>query len=896
VNAAYYQTLLNDANFQAMLAKYEEFLAVNAATAQDQARKFFVEDCGWTDREAISWVETVVEYRAFDPNAQTVAPVEATTATPPPDEDAFEDAFAPTSSEQTEQAEQTEQQQGEEPQAEQQQVEQPQAEEPSALNAPVVESTREANVSFFESIAMPLIGRGFKVAPCFPHYAVDHDGTTLGKTVDLPDPLNQRSNDPAQIHAWGLAKPHANVCVYAVQENGGVCFIDKDGAVSLVEKYERETGKQFPKTLLVCSSVTDTTTKGHWYFYQTPKTIALAGNIGEEKTGGLFSFRVKNQYVTSIGSIHPATKKPYAIFNDVPIIPIPDDFVDWLYTNVVKEKSKTAEDMQQVKLAKGTRYPALISYLGKLWAAGTPREAVITAGLAWAEEHFDLPEGSFNTKLVQGEIEHYLDHGYERGQPVPPMTMSGQQILMKPDLAPTVPAAIDTDGETVIPSFDPSVMNGIYKKIVDLVTRGTTMCPQFTYLIAKTLVGARMAMTGIRFENMDVEPRFYAALIGETGSGKGESWRRVRKILESGVMKGADAKANLAAIKIIDSADSGAGIRDLFFDKPQDEPVLMYIDEIAGFGNKTKGTKQPELLDRLIELADSTNISVVKAKKGKKPSTMSHDHARLVAVLCGQSGEVYMEAFAGKSKVGLWDRFTPEFSVPVEGGDLPEINLNEAIRLMAEFNTLFTHAFTMTMAPDAEQFLKAFWATQPAGIKSKVRWRRDVWIDAYMSAFGRGSKVAELADAEIAVKIFCRQIIIRQEHFAEEVPDRAAYFLSKIKKITAAMRKKLKAGVHPSVVALSRRDYERLTNATRDNEELIFARAWDNHVKTHLELVLIQKTNGHSYEKYIPKDHDDGDDDAPVAGPAGGATVPTEVADDGPERTTFGTAPEPIES
>jgi hypothetical protein len=93
---------------------------------------------------------------------------------------------------------------------------------------------REAQTSFFESIAMPLIGRGFKVAPCFPHYAVDHDGTTLGKTVDLPDPLNQRSNDPAQIHAWGLAKPHANVCVYAVQENGGLCFIDKDGAVSLV--------------------------------------------------------------------------------------------------------------------------------------------------------------------------------------------------------------------------------------------------------------------------------------------------------------------------------------------------------------------------------------------------------------------------------------------------------------------------------------------------------------------------------------------------------------------------------------------------------------------------------------------------------------------------------------
>jgi ABC-type dipeptide/oligopeptide/nickel transport system ATPase component len=57
------------------------------------------------------------------------------------------------------------------------------------------------------------------------------------------------------------------------------------------------------------------------------------------------------------------------------------------------------------------------------------------------------------------------------------------------------------------------------------------MAPQFAFVIAKTVVGARMAGK-VKFENLDVEPRFYTALIGETGSGKGEAWRRMEQILK----------------------------------------------------------------------------------------------------------------------------------------------------------------------------------------------------------------------------------------------------------------------------------------------------------------------------------------------------------------------------
>ena len=119
------------------------------------------------------------------------------------------------------------------------------------LNDAIAEAKRKAETSapaliFFESIALPLVGRGWKVAPCYPRDKKIH-------TRLVPKPLEMRSDNPEQIHAWGLAEPNANVCVYADQVEGGLLFLDKDGAISLREKFERETGKQFPKTLLVRS-------------------------------------------------------------------------------------------------------------------------------------------------------------------------------------------------------------------------------------------------------------------------------------------------------------------------------------------------------------------------------------------------------------------------------------------------------------------------------------------------------------------------------------------------------------------------------------------------------------------------------------------------------------------
>ena len=331
--------------------------------------------------------------------------------------------------------------------------------------------------TFFGSIARPLVLRGLSVCPAYPKAKQVH-------TQLVPTPLTMQSNDPAQINGWGLREPNANVIIYAEQKLGSPLFLDKDGDISLIEKYERETGKKFPHTLLVHSSTAaNGTPKGHWYFQQTPRTIALENNISEHKTGGLFSLRVKNYYVVSIGSIHPTTGLPYAIGVDAPIIPMPDDFLDWLLS-LVKDEPKTREEAQQRKFGKGERYPALISELGHMLNRGYSREMIITNGLAWAREFFDVPADAFNEKLVQGEIEHFVDHGYKSGQP-----LGGDLILnQKPD--PGSPAAAQQEAqqktaESGIEIFgdataEPAVIDAqSYPKFPQYVWAGTSIYENF---------------------------------------------------------------------------------------------------------------------------------------------------------------------------------------------------------------------------------------------------------------------------------------------------------------------------------------------------------------------------------------------------------------------------------
>ena len=406
------------------------------------------------------------------------------------------------------------------------------------------------------------------------------------------------------------------------------------------------------------------------------------------------------------------------------------------------------------------------------------------------------------------------------------------------------PITVPYGSQEIIPPFDATVITGIYKKIVDLVGRGTTIPPQFVFLASKVFLGARMA-NAMRFENLEDNSCYYGAAIAETGTGKGLAWKRVINNLfkVTGILD--------CGVKIINSADSGAGLKDAFFEPPEHQPIVCYIDEVTSLGHKGGDKKQPEIVDAIIELANSSSISRVKAKRKGEKTNVTTDHAHLSLYMCGQNGEVFMSSFAGRTKLGLYDRFYPEYSEPVEGGDLPEISPGEAFRLLEEINKL-TFSGRMTMTPETKQKLTDYWKSQPEKIRRKPRFKTYLTLDMFMATFGRGLMVAELEDIDVAIKIFERQLIIRNVHFTEEIPDKIGFYLGKLKIMTEQMRRRLNAGEPIAQVAKSLRDLQTDTRAYANNELHIFNQAWNNW-KGQMATTKVQAANGHSYDKFVPQ-------------------------------------------
>src|SRR5205823_14670121 len=138
--------------------------------------------------------------------------------------------------------------------------------------------------------AIPLIDRGFSVIPLEPREKKPVAG--MGVT--------RKSRDEAQIDAWAVQYPDANVAVCA---DDTFLILDADDAVAM----EAVTGK------LNTYTVQSSPGKAHYYFRQDPEWFQKARNLEMGKIGSL---RASNQYVVGAGSIHPKTGEPYAVVND----------------------------------------------------------------------------------------------------------------------------------------------------------------------------------------------------------------------------------------------------------------------------------------------------------------------------------------------------------------------------------------------------------------------------------------------------------------------------------------------------------------------------------------------------------------------------------------------------
>jgi putative DNA primase/helicase len=511
--------------------------------------------------------------------------------------------------------------------------------------------------------------------------------------------------------------------------------------------------------------------------------------------------------------------------------------------------------------------PFVIEYLGNSLEYPSHSEADMSLATCLAFQHGDNSEliATEFAKSPLGRREKWLNREDYRQETIKKAIKSAQetnksntQSALAAQTASQPSSVLPSQIEETIPEFDPSVITGIYKEIVDLVCEGTTIPRQFPFLAAKVYIGARMAGK-MTFENLDADSSYYGTVIAETGTGKGLAWRRtVEGVFQTNII---DSKT-----KIIYSADSGAGLKDTFFEPPAEYPVICYIDEVTSLGHKAGEKKNPEIVDTIIELADSHRISRVLAKQKGQRANRTTDNARLSLYMCGQNGEVFMSSFAGRTKLGIYDRLYPEFSPNVEAGDLPNIHIGRAAELLNKILKL-DFSGEMTMSPETKTRLDAFWKNQPAEIRKKPRFKKHLMLDMYMAAFGRGVRVAEVEDLDVAVKIFHRQIVIRRVHFTDEVPDKVGLYLGKFKSLTEGMRRRLNAGEPMASVAMSVRDFQTMTNAYRDNDLQTFNGAWRNWEQQVVSVDVIAK-NGHKYKKFVPVPNEDEMWASPTAVPA----------------------------
>jgi hypothetical protein len=404
----------------------------------------------------------------------------------------------------------------------------------------------------------------------------------------------------------------------------------------------------------------------------------------------------------------------------------------------------------------------------------------------------------------------------------------------KPAVTVTV---IDSDGafnpniEEKVPPYDESLVRGFFETAVKLVAGGTSMPIQFPHIIAKTICGLRWSVEESYFQDCDAEARLYTLNIGAKGTSKGWSMKRCRQLFTN---FGSELPAHQESqkIKIWDGTDSGAGLKEAFFDYPADAGILLYIDETYELGAKARADRNPEIISTMLTLAESTNIGRGKAKKDERKVKTD---ARLASLLCVQP-DIIPIVFAGMKAgaLGFFDRLTLEFAEPRKKGRTPK--MEDKKDEVKDFYTKFLglSKLHINQGEKARRCIEEYWESLSEEEQTGVRRSKSIYLDHFliqaslMAGCERPKTVGTttVRDALDAIANDERQTIIRRIYLNTEITDKIGFYSFKLKRIAGKQWEALRAGAAPENVALTVAQLCDLTNARRDNEEHLFMRSW----------------------------------------------------------------------
>ena len=222
-----------------------------------------------------------------------------------------------------------------------------------------------------------------------------------------------------QIDKWAYESPNANAGAVAKATLDGFCYFESDDP-SVLTRIETETRQTIRG---ITFEVQGRPGRYHFYFKQTPESIAL-GNIAQHYVKHEdWSLRVDNEYVVAAGSIHPDTGEPYTVVSDARIIEFPSWLIEWCKSQRQEKKKKvTAEPGEPIP--DGKRNTTLASIAGSLREAGAGYSSIITELREVNDERCQPPYPDSDLETIARSICRY-----PQGHPENEVVLIGGKVV-----------------------------------------------------------------------------------------------------------------------------------------------------------------------------------------------------------------------------------------------------------------------------------------------------------------------------------------------------------------------------------------------------------------------------------------------------------------------------------
>lgn len=440
----------------------------------------------------------------------------------------------------------------------------------------------------FLEIASPLASIGVPTTPVLPN----------SKKAFIADWPVSASTDLAQLEAWDKQYPGYNGAAVARGTLGGVWFFEVDSR-DVAERIQKETGLEIPLTFRVRSRPG----RGHFYWKQTPASIAM-GNISQAYVkGGDWSARVDNQYVVAPGSIHPHSLQPYIVMEpaDTPLIEAPDWLINWLISQKVDKKGDATGAVPKDPhglVPHGYIHGYMLTQAGKLRSIGFDAEMIESALMRLVHENCAPPIDDSKITAMSKSICNSFAVGHNTD-----LALTQSQTQLE-ELEPPPEFEIE-----LYPQFPHFVMErtSIYKNFVEPICSKNSRIDYFMWLPAMVML-LNYIGTKISINNFGEKFRgsIYTILIGKKGKAhKSESVNDALKYFNNaGLLQHANRDTKSADGRtLVWTAGSPEGL-GINMQKTNCKNAMLFYDELSQLVNKA-GIESSSLSSSLLTMYES---------------------------------------------------------------------------------------------------------------------------------------------------------------------------------------------------------------------------------------------------------------------------------------------------